>query len=173
MIFRRVAFVSLVAILALTGCARSTPSSVEGICIRVIDGDTIKVSWDGETTNVRLIGIDCPETRNLEKLHDQAADFRLTVDATKRIGEAATTLAEKMLQGKHVVLTFPSEKPEEDFFGRTLAFVEINDMDVGAAMISKGLAYARHEPQPRRARYRELERQAAKDGLGIHAGGRR
>lgn len=30
--------------------------------LRVIDGDTIEVSIDGEPVSVRMIGIDCPES---------------------------------------------------------------------------------------------------------------
>jgi len=35
--------------------------SWHGLCVRVIDGDTIVVSRNGESIKVRLHGIDCPE----------------------------------------------------------------------------------------------------------------
>jgi endonuclease YncB( thermonuclease family) len=48
--------------------ARNPASSQAPRCIRVLDGDTIEVAWDGETNKVRLIGIDAPETRRGPKL---------------------------------------------------------------------------------------------------------
>ena len=43
-------------------CISSTAERVEAQVVRVIDGDTIVVSIDGQEFNVRYIGIDSPET---------------------------------------------------------------------------------------------------------------
>ena len=44
---------------------------------RCIDGDTIEVIMDGESQVVRLIGVDCPETKEVvEPWGPEASNFR-------------------------------------------------------------------------------------------------
>jgi micrococcal nuclease len=55
--------VACIALLA-GGCARNAASATDGkaTVVRVVDGDTIVVHIGGHDENVRLIGIDTPET---------------------------------------------------------------------------------------------------------------
>ena len=47
--------------------------------IRVVDGDTVKIDYNGKATNVRLIGVDTPETvhpnKPVEAYGKEASNF--------------------------------------------------------------------------------------------------
>ena len=47
----------------------------------VIDGDTIKIMYNGEKTSVRLLGIDTPETRKIKRAYKQAERHDVDVEA--------------------------------------------------------------------------------------------
>ena len=92
---------------------RMTPATVT----RIVDGDTIVVSFDpalglGRTEKVRLIGVDTPET----------VDPRKPVE---RFGREAAAFASDALLGKTVRLAF--EFPARDYFDRLLAYVFLED----------------------------------------------
>ena len=87
---------------------------------RVVDGDTFKVTYDGESTSVRLIGIDAPERK------DPA-------------GPAATKALMGLIDGKAVRLEF-TEPRKRDNFGRLLCKVFVGDVDVGQWMLDNGHA---------------------------------
>lgn len=77
----------------------------------VTDGDTVKVTLDGKTETVRLIGVDTPET----------------VHPTKPVepyGPEASEFAKANLNGKTVWLEFDAQ--ERDQYGRLLAYVWVN-----------------------------------------------
>lgn len=77
---------------------------------RVVDGDTLRVSIDGRSTPVRLIGLDTPETVKpdapVECFGPEAADF-----------------ASQLLTGQSVVLEFDDSQGRMDRYDRVLAYV--------------------------------------------------
>ncbi|MCR6711413.1 MAG: thermonuclease family protein [Demequina sp.] len=110
--------------------------------VRVIDGDTVKLS---NGTTVRLIGFDTPEKG--------------------KCGYAAATKKMKALVlGKKVKVTNPSSVKNTDHYGRALRSISVNGKDVGASMIWAGLANARYDKldgyqsHPLQARYRSLDK---------------
>ncbi len=88
--------------------------------VRVIDGDTFVVEYDGEPTSVRIHGIDAPERG--EPGHD-----------------AATAALRELIAGQTVLLEFPAEH-KRDNFGRLLARVTVDGRDVGAVLLERGVA---------------------------------
>ena len=70
--------------------------------VRIVDGDTVIISYDGEDTSVRLIGIDTPEPN-------------------EEFGKEATTFIQNLLQGESVYLRFGAERT--DIYGRMLAYL--------------------------------------------------
>lgn len=107
---------ALLAALGLTSCSNqearnsSTASTQNSATvIRVIDGDTVDVSLDGEETRIRLLNVDTPETKHPNK-------------AVECLGpEASSFLEEKLPAGSKVSLEYDLEKT--DSYGRTLAGV--------------------------------------------------
>jgi micrococcal nuclease len=56
--------IALVVVVLLVGC-RSAPKPLptgEAVIVKVVDGDTVIVNIDGKEENVRLLGINTPET---------------------------------------------------------------------------------------------------------------
>ena len=80
---------------------------------RVVDGDTIQVSRNGQRTRVRLLGIDTPET-----VHP--------TDPVECFGPEASAFALEQLQGKDVILEFDESQPRVDQYDRTLAYVWVD-----------------------------------------------
>lgn len=87
----------------------------------VTDGDTIKL--DGLT--YRIWGIDAPESK-------QACGDGWPA------GTVATAYLAEMMLGKRVVC----EAKTQDRYGRTVAICRADDRDLGAEMVSVGMAWA-------------------------------
>jgi micrococcal nuclease len=101
----------------LIGCARS--SDYEHIkVIKVFDGDTILLE-NGE--KVRMIGIDCPEAHDSDKLISDARRTGEGIEAIKEKGRHAKNFTQTILEGRTVRLEFDVER--RDQYGRTLAYV--------------------------------------------------
>lgn len=133
--------------------------------IRVIDGDTIVVTPspdlpDGDhqddETIIRLIGINTPE------IPDECGSLEARAHVEKLLTRASHTL------------TIIVDNPHTPFdrYGRTLAYVESNDVDVAHDLVKNGLAHAytprgAHAPA-RFQTYQHAERDAEHHYRGIH-----
>ena len=76
--------------------------------VRVIDGDTVKIDYNGKATNVRLIGVDTPETVHPNK-------------PVEAYGKESSNFTKNLLQGESVYLRYGTERT--DNFGRLLAYL--------------------------------------------------
>jgi micrococcal nuclease len=149
-------------VLALAGVVwveRSGHPPIEaGTVVRVVDGDTIIVRGPGgRTEDVRLIGIDTPET----------VDPRRPVGC---YGPEASAFTKHLLTGRTVILRYDRET--HDRYGRFLAYVWLagrHAQFVNAELVRRG--YARSYPFPpntaHEALFAALERQAAIGGQGL------
>jgi micrococcal nuclease len=97
--------------------------------VKVVDGDTIDVSINGETKRLRLIGINTPET----------VDPRTAVQC---FGKEASDKAKELLTGKKVSLEADSTQGELDKYSRLLRYVFLEDgTNFNLYMIKEGYAY--------------------------------
>ena len=141
--------------------------SVEARIVRVIDGDTLKARLTtGQTLNVRLIGIDTPETRKPGTRVQCGGP-----DATARVKK----LAYRNGVGRTVTLRTDPTQDLVDRFGRLLAYVDAGGLDFGRAMISSGWAkvYVYERGFERVSTYRRTQAsgKAAKRGVWRKCGG--
>jgi micrococcal nuclease len=126
-----VRWISVVCIaLLLCGCARHAAASTDGkaTVVRVIDGDTIVVRIGGHDEDVRLIGIDTPETH---KPNTPVECF----------GPEATARMQQLLPaGTAVQLERDAEA--RDRYGRLLAYVyrASDGLFVERTMLDEGFA---------------------------------
>lgn len=142
----------VVGLLVLTACqpvSLDAPTVDEGVVTSIIDGDTIEVAQaSGSTTMVRLAGINAPESGECH--FTQARDH----------------LIDEIL-GHGVVL----ETIGTDRFGRTLAFISIEDIVVNEDLVGRGHAISlTPDPDtPYGERLLRAEEEAAEANRGLWA----
>ena len=124
---------------------------------RVVDGDTFTIKLGSQTTKVRVIGIDTPES----------VDPRRPVQC---FGKQASARASALLSGKNVWLEVDPNQDTRDRFGRLLRFVWIdNTSDFGLTMIRDGFAleYTYDLPYRYQAQYRSAQVAAKETDAGL------
>jgi micrococcal nuclease len=130
--------------------------------VRVIDGDTVDVSINGNVERVRIIGINTPET----------VDPRKSVECFGREGSAK---AKEYLDGKTVELEADPTQGNRDKYNRLLRYVWLDkgSVDFGKLMIATGYAYeyTYNLPYKYQAEYKQAQKEAEAARLGLWADG--
>jgi micrococcal nuclease len=133
-------------------------SFTHGTVVRAVDGDTIIVRGPGgATADVRLLGIDTPET----------VDPRRPVGC---FGPEASAYTKHLLTGRSVRLEY--DRVRRDRYGRTLAYVYLDaspPVFVDARLVALGFARTLSIPPNTRhaAQLARLEQAAALAGRGL------
>ena len=135
----------------------------EGLVVdRVVDGDTVKVTLDGEQVSVRLIGINTPETVKpgspIECFGPESSDF-----------------AVDLLDGQSIVLEFDESQGYLDRYGRVLAYVWRVLPDGTLRLFNEeavrgGFAYERQYsdgPYAWKDAFDDAQREAQEAGVGL------
>jgi micrococcal nuclease len=134
------------------------PASASAVVTRVVDGDTIEVRIGDDVEDVRLIGIDTPETVK-------------PGTPVQCFGPQASRFAHRLLEGRRVRLIFGVER--RDSYGRLLAYVYLSPAAerrfVNAILARRGLARTLTIPPNDRFAplLRRLELGAARAGRGL------
>jgi micrococcal nuclease len=137
-----------------SGDGRDGPPEAVATVTRVVDGDTVEARIGGEVEDVRLIGIDTPES----------VQPGAPVEC---FGLRASGFTRELLAGRRVRLVFGEER--RDRYDRLLAYVHLGDRLANAILIRRG--FARTLTIPPNDRYapllRRLELDAARAGRGL------
>ncbi len=115
----------------------------------IVDGDSLYVSGPTGELEVRIVGVNAPESGEC-------------------FSEEATDALAELVNGNDLVLV--TDRSDVDQFGRALRYVETTDgVDVGAELVANGFAIARrYAPDDARAdRYAALQRDAQAAGRGL------
>lgn len=129
----------------------------EGFCTHVVDGDTLEVrTRDGAALTIRLLGVDCMEVHNEDKMARQAEALGRSPKEIRNLGEQARKRLVNLASGRPVTWIIPDRTPLRDPYDRVLAYVEANGIDLGELLLSEGLAEPRRERHPRREAYRDV-----------------
>lgn len=106
---------------------------------RVVDGDTIKVMFNGKEEYLRFIGVDTPES-----VHP---------DTSKNVAEGivASEFTTKMLEGKDIGIEFDVQ--QRDHYGRLLGYVYYNGKMFNEVLLEEG--YAKLATYPPNTKYVE------------------
>ena len=152
---------SVVLLLAVAGVVlrpwegklEEEPASIAAVVTRVVDGDTIEARIGGRDEDVRLIGIDTPETVKPDT-------------PVQCFGERASHFTKRRLTGRRVRLVFGVER--RDVYGRLLAYVYLGRL-FNAELARRGLARPLTIPPNDRfaARFERLAVAAARAGRGL------
>lgn len=123
--------------------------------VRVVDGDTIIVDFNGKNERVRLIGVDTPESVHPDK------------SKNSYLGVRASNFTKNKLSGKQVRLEFDVQ--ERDHYGRLLAYVYLDNIMFNRTLLRTG--YAQVATYPPNVRYTseflQLEREARNKNMGL------
>jgi micrococcal nuclease len=127
---------------------------------RVVDGDTIDVDLDlgfniHHKCRVRLYGIDTPESRTRDK--DEKARGKL----------AAKFLQDAISNGKHVILQ-TQLKDSKGKFGRVLASVIVDKIDINQQMIKNYMAVKYKGQSKQDIKLEHLNNRAKLIELGVY-----
>jgi micrococcal nuclease len=130
------------------------PGSAHAYVIRVVDGDTFEAQIDGKVEDVRLIGVDTPETVDPEA-------------PVQCFGGRASRFQHHLVEGQRVRLVFGTER--RDIYGRLLAYAYIGHRFVNAELVRRGLARTLTIPPNTRHRalFERLQLRAARAGRGL------
>ena len=162
-IYSKYLLIFLFIFFVFAGCKKdnSLEGKVEAQVIKVIDGDTLVVKIpkttfnDNQATlknlrfNVRLIGVDTPESKENRRARLQAKENNTTVRVIVYLGRKAKEFTEEQLligkKGnkkiyKKVYLEF--DKQPQDHYGRLLAYVWLPDgRMLNELLICEGYAF--------------------------------
>lgn len=139
----------------LDGTGRDEPPETAVVPVtRVVDGDTVEVRLDGETEDVRYIGVDTPET----------VKPGAPVDC---FGPQASAFNHQLVEGRRVRLVFGVER--RDVYDRLLAYVYLGERFVNAELVRRGLARTLTIPPNDRyaGQLKRLEIAASRAGRGL------
>lgn len=115
--------------------------------VRVTDGDTIKVIYEGEERNIRYLLIDTPEID-----HKNPA-------GTEQFAREAAERNEALLTSGKVTIEF-DEGDSEDKYGRLLAYIYVDGKSVQKTLLEEGLARVAYVIEPN-TKYIDLFNEAA------------
>lgn len=130
------------------------PPSAAARVLRVVDGDTLRVRIGGKVEDVRLIGVDTPETVDPE-------------EPVQCFGPRASRFSKRLAGGQRVRLVFGAER--RDAYGRLLAHAYIGHRWLNAMLLRRGLARVLSIPPNTRHRalFERLALGAARAGRGL------
>jgi len=96
------------------------------VVLRVVDGDTLTIEHKGRKENLRLIGIDTPESRINKKAKKDAERTKEDIKTITRLGQEAARYVKGLVKpGDAVVIEF--DKQIRDKYGRLLGYVYLTN----------------------------------------------
>jgi micrococcal nuclease len=155
-----IAVLAVALIYELSGSGDDSPApSGERVTVRVdrvVDGDTAKVYFEGDSEYVRYIGVDTPESVKPDS-------------PVECFGEEAKRFNESLLRsgGPNVTLVFDRER--RDRYGRLLAYVYAGGQMIQEELLRRGYATTLEVPPntSRADEFERLEEQARAAGRGL------
>jgi micrococcal nuclease len=133
------ALLLLVALLGGPALAGAQSPSIEGLVVRVVDGDTIHVQLPDRLEKVRYIGVNTPELRHPQRGVEPGS-------------HEAHAVNRRLVEGKRVRLELDVQP--RDRHGRLLAYVWTGDTMVNAELLRLG--YAQVMTVPPNVRHQSL-----------------
>ena len=148
--------------------SKSSSGSFSAVVSNVVDGDTIDVKWFRGENRIRIIGIEAPEVRRGAKLNAHAKELGVEPEVLLEFGHSVSKRLDERIGGKAVDLHFADGKIQRDAFGRYLAYVYFEGMDINEWMLEEGLVWPRPEPHPKTSVYESMNKYARNLRLGVY-----
>ena len=126
--------------------------------LRVVDGDTIDISYNGKKERIRMLCVNTPES-----VHpDQSKNTEM--------GRKASKYTDKRLSNKYVSLEF--EQRKRGNYGRLLAYVILEGNNFNLELVKKGWSpyYTKYgNSEKHHAEFVSAEKEARTNGMNIWA----
>lgn len=169
---------AVVVLIVVAGCASgagpiATPTrgeTLEASVVDVIDGDTVEVRpAAGDTDTVRLLGVDTPEVHgpNEPAEYEGVPDTDPGADCLRAAGLEASEFLQRRLGGEPVRLVLDPAADRRDRYGRLLAYVHHDGVDLNRRLVADGRARVYDSTFSRSAGYYDLEATAQADRRGL------
>ncbi|MCX6557126.1 MAG: thermonuclease family protein [Candidatus Aminicenantes bacterium] len=158
---------SVMAVLWLgTSLVTAAPVYKEpGRVMRIITGDTLTILYQGKWEEIKLLGLDMPETTLNDRVYEKALKNSTTPAEIINRGLSGREFVKKYLQyGSQIWIEFDVQK--RDHFSRLLGYVYLADgRMLNEIILKSGLSEPLLLPPNLKyqQRFQELARQAQKD----------
>jgi len=106
----------------LSGLAVAGVVTAPAKVVRVVDGDTLKVELNGRIENVRLIGIDTPESKVNKKAKKYATRSSQDIKTIVSLGKAAVSFTKSIIKPGDLV-DIEQDVQSRDRYGRPLVYI--------------------------------------------------
>lgn len=125
--------------------------------LSVADGDTFEVSMDGVKEDIRLVGVDTPETQHPTK-------------PVQCYGPEASTYVKSLIDDKPVRLAADTQQPNRDRYGRLLRYAYLEDgRELNELLVKEGYALATNFNTEKKQQLKNLQSQARVQNKGLWA----
>ncbi len=155
-----IGFVIIALFIYFTSDEESTEPSSEGFIpvdlVKTIDGDTIRIMYEGKERKLRYLLIDTPELNHKQQ-------------GTQPFAEEATKRNDELLKSGKLEIEFDIGE-REDKYGRMLAYVYIDGESVQQQLVEEGLARVAYIYPPNTKHldpFKNAEKKAQQEGIGI------
>jgi micrococcal nuclease len=116
----------LVALLLETSWGAETAGKEPARIMRIINGDTLTILYHGKWEEIKLLGLDMPETTLNDRVYERALKDSTTPAAIINRGLNGREFVKKYLQyGSQIWIEFDTQK--RDRFSRLLGYVYLAD----------------------------------------------
>lgn len=123
----------------------------------VLDGDTFRIKYQGKTQNIRLLGIDAPESNKTRYKYLEC------------FGTEAKNYLKTLIDKKKITFQFDVSQDQKDVYDRLLAYVFLDGKNINQTMIEDGYAkeYTYKTPYNYQLQFRQAEQLAQENHLGL------
>lgn len=151
-IYSKFAFALLFSIVFVS-CSKKLNSG-EAEVVRIVDGDTFVINFNGEIEKVRLIGVDTPESKRNRKAKRDAAEYNENLDDIISMGKEAAAYVKTLIEPDKIVKV-EFDVQERDQYGRLLCYVYLrNGKMLNKILVEEG--YAQVYTFPPNVKYQDL-----------------
>ena len=123
----------------------------------VLDGDTLRIKYQGKTQSVRLLGVDAPESTKTRYKYLEC------------FGSEAKNYLKSLVDKKKITFQFDPSQDQKDLYDRLLAYVYLDENLINQTMIENGYAkeYTYKTPYTYQSQFQQAEQSAQEQMLGL------
>ena len=125
MILYKLFFLNLFVVLFVLPSLQAENQNIATV-IKVIDGDTLKIKYQSSEENIRLIGIDTPESKINKKAKKDSKRSGQDIKTIIALGNKAANFTRSLVKlGNTIKVEFDVQ--QRDRYGRILGYIYLNN----------------------------------------------